>query len=155
MLLALFDVRVDADLAEHPVALDYGNLAIDNPYPVGGARASRVNTQFDETIFRATERVGDAPRAEHRRGNSLDEVNDGVRADGDAVEGIDHRGLRIEEALRRIEIAGEEGVTRMCERLASESGDRVGTVDLVLWRAAAIGLIDTRAMDIACMGSKA
>jgi hypothetical protein len=45
-----------------------------------------------------------------------------------------------------VRIAGAEGVTRLCERLASESGDRVGTVDLVLWRAAAIGLIDTRAM---------
>lgn len=45
-----------------------------------------------------------------------------------------------------VRIAGDEGVKALCERLAAESGDRVGTVDLVLWRAAAIGLIDTKAM---------
>lgn len=45
-----------------------------------------------------------------------------------------------------VRIAGDEGAKALCERLAAKSGDRVGTVDLVLWRAAAIGLIDTKAM---------
>jgi hypothetical protein len=35
-----------------------------------------------------------------------------------------------------VRIAGEEGTHAMCERLARESGDRVATVDLVIWRAA-------------------
>lgn len=40
-----------------------------------------------------------------------------------------------------VRIAGGEGVHAMCDRLASESGDRVATVDLVIWRAANLGLI--------------
>ena len=48
--------------------------------------------------------------------------------------------------LERIAGKGFEAVQAFCERLARESGDRTATVDLVLWRAAAIGLIDTRAM---------
>lgn len=40
-----------------------------------------------------------------------------------------------------VRIAGAEGVRPMCARLAEESGDRVATVDLVLWRAATLKLI--------------
>lgn len=39
-----------------------------------------------------------------------------------------------------VRIAGEEGTQAMCERLARESGDRIATVDLVIWRAANLGL---------------
>lgn len=35
-----------------------------------------------------------------------------------------------------VRIAGAEGVQEMCARLAGESGDRIATVDLVIWRAA-------------------
>lgn len=43
-------------------------------------------------------------------------------------------------------IASHYGTTtqKLCEALAAETGDRVATVDLVLWRAANLGLIDTR-----------
>lgn len=40
-----------------------------------------------------------------------------------------------------VRIAGEEGVATLCRRLASDSGDRVATVDYVIWRAANLGLI--------------
>ncbi len=46
-----------------------------------------------------------------------------------------------------VRIAGSEGVTQLCERLSRASGDRVGTVDLVLWRASNLGLIDTRVLE--------
>jgi hypothetical protein len=38
-------------------------------------------------------------------------------------------------------IAGAEGVNELCARLAAGSGDRIATVDLVIWRAANLGLI--------------
>ena len=40
-----------------------------------------------------------------------------------------------------VRIAGTEGVTPLCERLSQATGDRVATVDLVLWRAANLGLL--------------
>ena len=45
-----------------------------------------------------------------------------------------------------LRIAGKEGVVQLCERLAKDSGDRIGTVDLVLWRASNLGLLDTLAI---------
>lgn len=39
-----------------------------------------------------------------------------------------------------VRIAGEEGTHSLCARLAIESGDRIATVDLVIWRAANLGL---------------
>lgn len=44
-------------------------------------------------------------------------------------------------------LADYEGVTaqQLCERLARETGYRVATVDLLLWRACATGLINSRA----------
>lgn len=40
-----------------------------------------------------------------------------------------------------VRVAGAEGVSALCSRLAKLSGDRVATVDLVIWRAANLGLI--------------
>ncbi len=40
-----------------------------------------------------------------------------------------------------VRIAGAEGVHALCARLARASGDRVATVDLVIWRAANLRLI--------------
>jgi hypothetical protein len=40
-----------------------------------------------------------------------------------------------------VRIAGNEGVAPLCGRLARESGDRIATVDVVIWRAANLGLI--------------
>jgi hypothetical protein len=40
-----------------------------------------------------------------------------------------------------VRIAGAEGVDALCQRLAGESGDRVATVDVVIWRAANLRLI--------------
>lgn len=40
-----------------------------------------------------------------------------------------------------VRIAGVEGPHRLCARLARESGDRIATVDLVIWRAANLGLV--------------
>jgi hypothetical protein len=37
-------------------------------------------------------------------------------------------------------IAGTEGTHEMCERLARVTGDRIATVDVVIWRAANLGL---------------
>ena len=37
-------------------------------------------------------------------------------------------------------IAGAEGTHDLCARLAKETGDRIATVDLVIWRAANLGL---------------
>lgn len=44
-----------------------------------------------------------------------------------------------------VRIADHYGVTptELCTRLADATGDRVATVDLVLWRASNLGLIDT------------
>jgi hypothetical protein len=44
-------------------------------------------------------------------------------------------------------LADREGTTpqALCERLAKKCGYRTSTVDLILWRACAIGLIDSRA----------
>ena len=44
------------------------------------------------------------------------------------------------------ELADREGVTPqdLCERLARDTGYRVATVDLILWRACATGLINSR-----------
>jgi hypothetical protein len=43
-------------------------------------------------------------------------------------------------------LADREGCTaqQLCERLAHESGLRVATVDTLLWRACAVGIIDSR-----------
>lgn len=38
-----------------------------------------------------------------------------------------------------VRIAGDEGVDQLCARLAQASGDRVATVDLIIWRAASLG----------------
>ena len=40
-----------------------------------------------------------------------------------------------------VRIADAEGVAPLCSRLARESGDRIATVDLVIWRAANLGLV--------------
>lgn len=42
--------------------------------------------------------------------------------------------------LVRVAEKSGETVTELCERLARESGDRIATVDLVIWRACSIGL---------------
>lgn len=46
--------------------------------------------------------------------------------------------------LQRIADREGLGVQELCEQLARESGDRVATVDVVLWRACAIGLVDSK-----------
>lgn len=45
-------------------------------------------------------------------------------------------------------LADWEGTTpqALCDRLAKESGYRASTVDLILWRACAIGVIDSRSL---------
>lgn len=43
--------------------------------------------------------------------------------------------------LVRLADAEGETVADLCERLARESGDRIATVDVVLWRACAIGVL--------------
>lgn len=40
-----------------------------------------------------------------------------------------------------VRIAGDEGVHALCSRLANATGDRIATTDLVLWRAANLGII--------------
>lgn len=40
-----------------------------------------------------------------------------------------------------VRIAGSEGVDALCRRLADATGHRVPTVDLVIWRAANLGLL--------------
>ena len=47
-------------------------------------------------------------------------------------------------------LARLEGVTAqtLCERLAAETGYRVATVDVILWRACATGLLDSRAGEL-------
>lgn len=46
--------------------------------------------------------------------------------------------------LERLAEGTGESVDELCGRLASSSGDRVATVDLVLWRAANLGLLNPR-----------
>lgn len=43
--------------------------------------------------------------------------------------------------LQRVADAGGETVTALCERLATATGDRIATVDVVLWRACVVGLL--------------
>lgn len=40
-----------------------------------------------------------------------------------------------------VRIAGEEGTHALCSRLSSITGDRIATVDVVIWRAANLGLV--------------
>jgi hypothetical protein len=40
-----------------------------------------------------------------------------------------------------VRISGKEGTHALCARLAHESGDRIATVDVVIWRAANLGLV--------------
>lgn len=40
-----------------------------------------------------------------------------------------------------VRIAGAEGTHALCERLSNVTGDRIATVDLVIWRAANLGLV--------------
>lgn len=40
-----------------------------------------------------------------------------------------------------VRISGAEGTHAMCARLSKETGDRIATVDVVIWRAANLGLI--------------
>jgi hypothetical protein len=40
-----------------------------------------------------------------------------------------------------VRIAGTEGPHALCARLAAASGDRIATVDVVIWRAANLGLL--------------
>lgn len=40
-----------------------------------------------------------------------------------------------------VRISGSEGTAALCSRLAEITGDRIATVDLVIWRAASLGLI--------------
>lgn len=47
--------------------------------------------------------------------------------------------------LKRLADAAGCTAQALCDRLARETGYRVGTVDVVLWRACAIGLVDSRA----------
>jgi len=42
--------------------------------------------------------------------------------------------------LERVAAASDESVAGLCSRLADQSGDRVATVDLVIWRACNLGL---------------
>jgi len=46
--------------------------------------------------------------------------------------------------LQRLGNAWESTPHEICERLARQTGYRIGTVDLILWRACATGLIDSR-----------
>lgn len=49
--------------------------------------------------------------------------------------------------LNRLAEAEGTDAQTLCERLARETGYRVETIDLILWRACANGLIDSRAPD--------
>jgi len=40
-----------------------------------------------------------------------------------------------------VRIAGAEGAHALCARLARATGDKVATVDVVIWRAANLGLL--------------
>jgi hypothetical protein len=40
-----------------------------------------------------------------------------------------------------VRVAGAEGAHNLCARLARESGDRIATVDVVIWRLANLGLV--------------
>jgi hypothetical protein len=42
--------------------------------------------------------------------------------------------------LERVAAVSRETVHELCARLANESGDRIATVDLVIWRACSLGL---------------
>lgn len=46
--------------------------------------------------------------------------------------------------LERLAVAAGETVQGMCERIAAEHGDRVATVDVVIWRACACGILKSR-----------
>ena len=46
-----------------------------------------------------------------------------------------------------VRIAGEEGPHALCARLAAETGDRIATVDVVIWRAANLGLLSANNSD--------
>lgn len=43
--------------------------------------------------------------------------------------------------LERLAAVGRTTTANLCERLAAETGDRIATVDVVLWRACAVGVL--------------
>ena len=49
---------------------------------------------------------------------------------------------KSDRLMKRIAERAGESVTDLCERLSKLSGDRVGVVDLVLWYAASVGIIE-------------
>lgn len=60
------------------------------------------------------------------------------------VSGHADKAAAIERVFRDrhlVRLAGDEGVDSLCRRLAAATGHRVATVDLVLWRAANLGLV--------------
>ena len=54
--------------------------------------------------------------------------------------------VKPDRHLKRIADAHGTDPTTLCQCLADATGDRIGTVDYVLWRAAEQGLIDTRVL---------
>lgn len=46
-----------------------------------------------------------------------------------------------------VRVAGAEGPHALCARLAAETGDRIATVDVVIWRAANLGLLPANIKD--------
>ena len=46
--------------------------------------------------------------------------------------------------LQRLAALEDSTPQVLCERLAQESGFKVATVDVLLWRACAVGIIDSR-----------
>lgn len=51
--------------------------------------------------------------------------------------------------LQRLAAAANDTVHGLCARLAVETGLRIATVDVVLWRACAIGIINSRELQVA------
>lgn len=54
---------------------------------------------------------------------------------------LGHDCAKPDRWLQRLAVASGETVEMLCARLSRETGDRVATVDLVLWRACSIGVI--------------
>lgn len=57
--------------------------------------------------------------------------------------------VKPDRHLERLATARHETPHDLCAGLAAISGDRIGTVDLVLWRAANLGILDTRSAPLA------
>ncbi len=127
--------------------------AIHDGKPVAGVFGHKGKAAAIETIWRDREKL----LISFRRVNDKVEWCKRLPWIGDITKWHLAKNLGVDCAKPDIHLsrlANHYGTTpaNLCRRLADASGDRVATVDLVIWRACNLGIINTRALKQANTG---